>query len=94
MSGVVQFTNIPAAAGTSQVASVNNVSATLGTYGDNTVSATFTNTVIDDVGIAVPAYRVNVSPGGTTTMYLVATATYTGGSSTRAYGRISATRVA
>lgn len=91
VSGIVQFTSITA--GTSQAGSVNDVSTTIGTYGDNTTSATFTNTNINDVGVTIPSYRYYVPfAGGNKTMYLVANTTYTSGTA-RGYGRISATRV-
>lgn len=94
VSGVVQFTAV--VGGTSQSASVNNVSATMGEYGDNTVSSLWTATGVDDVGLTIPSYRILVPlAGGNITMYLVALATFSGGGSgSKAYGRISATRVA
>jgi hypothetical protein len=77
--------------GTIQFASVNTTSATIGTQGDNAVSATWASTTNADVSLVIPAYRISLSV--TTTVYLVAEATYSVGSAS-GYGRISATRVA
>lgn len=92
VSGIVQFSSLTA--GTSQAGSVSTASVTIGAYGDRTVSSTFTNTTVNDVGVSIPSVRILVPVGGgNKTMYLVAIATYTSGTCT-GYGRISATRVA
>lgn len=90
VSGLVMFTGITT--GTRQTASIGDTSVTIPniSYGNNTTAATFLDTVADDVGLAIPSFRVNVTV--TTTYYLIARATFTVGTP-KAYGRISATRV-
>lgn len=92
ITGIVQFSGFTTS--TQQVASISSTSATLGTYGDNTVSANFATAPIDDVGVVVPSYPYNVTPAmvlaGTNIVYLVARATFTGACS--AYGTIRAER--
>jgi hypothetical protein len=82
--------------GTYQVASVGDTSVTIpnSSYGNNTTSAAFTATGPADIGLSIPAFRVNVPvAGGNKTYYLIAQAGFTTGTA-KAYGRISATRVA
>lgn len=93
VSGIVQFTGLTTT--TYQVGAVTTSSATIANsaYGNNAVSATFSSTTANDVGVSIPAWRISVTPAQVTrTIYLVAQAGYTVGSGF-AYGRISATRV-
>lgn len=87
VSGVVMFNG--AVTGTATGASINTVSATLGTQGDNYVTSTTVPTTLD-YGITIPSYRISLT--STTTVYLVAIELFTVGTA-KAYGRISATRV-
>lgn len=90
--GIVQFSGFTTS--TAQVGSLCATSATLGNYGENTVSAGFTQAVDDDVGVVIPSWRKYITPAmvlaGTNIVYLVAKCTFTGACS--AYGRISAER--
>lgn len=87
VSGVVMFKG--AVTGTATGASINTVSATVGTQGDNYITSPTVPTALD-YGITIPSYRISLT--STTTVYLVAIEIYTVGSAS-AYGRISATRV-
>jgi hypothetical protein len=93
VSGLVMFTGITT--GTRQTASVGSSSASIPniSYGNNTTGATFVSTTVEDVGLAIPSFRVNIPvAGGAITYYLIARATFSAGTP-KAYGRISATRV-
>jgi hypothetical protein len=96
--GTVMFTGITTM--TRQNGSIGETSATIPTisYGNNTMSATFTTTSPppngDDVGVTIPPFRVTVDAATTKTMYLIARANFTVSTAPVAYGRISATRVA
>lgn len=89
VTGLIMLTG-GAVTGTIFQASVNTTSATLGTLGDNQVEGASLPTAAADVTLTIPAYRISLN--ATTTVYLVAEATFTVGSPA-AYGRISATRV-
>lgn len=89
VNGIVNFTGITT--GTIETASISTTSATIGTQGDNAVSLNQANTTNADVSLVIPAYRISLA--ATTTVYLVAQATFSGGTG-KAYGRISGTRVA
>jgi hypothetical protein len=93
VSAIVIFTGIDTS--TRQTASIGTVSATIPniSYGNNTISSTFTSTTAEDVGLSIPSFRQLVPvAGGNITMYLIARASYSVGTG-KAYGRISATRV-
>ncbi len=68
--------------------SINTVSATLGTSGDNWLQ--YNSNGANQVVVTIPAWRLTITT--TTTVYLVGEAQFTGGTATAA-GRISATRV-
>jgi len=90
VSGIVMFTSITT--GTYQVGSVSPAVGGIAnnSYGDSTISSAFTASGPSDIGLSIPAVRVNaVAP---TTYYLKAQAAFTAGAA-KAYGRISATRV-
>jgi hypothetical protein len=89
VTGILGFSNT-AITGTNFAMSVNTVSATLGTTGDNVTSSGTAPSVAANLFLTVPAWRVTIS--ATTICYLIAYAVYTVGSLT-AFGRISATRV-
>ncbi len=89
VSGIVMF-KAAAITGTQFVGSVNTVSATVGTAGDNSIDFPYAPTAASNMGIVIPPWSVTVST--TTTCYLVALAAYTVGSLT-AFGSITATRV-
>lgn len=71
--------------------SVNTVSATNGTVGDNAVISTAYPTASSGSTVTIPSWRLTIS--ATTTVYLVGQFNAVGGSMS-GYGRISATRVA
>ena len=76
---------------TGTAAAISATSATLGNYGDNQATWDYAGGIgALALTLAIPAYRVTLTT--TTTYYLVAYATFSG-STTTAYGRISATRV-
>lgn len=76
--------------GTAFVGSVNTVSATLGTDGDNSVQSPTSPNANVNSNLVIPAWRVTIST--TTIAYLVVFCSFTVGTLV-AYGRISATRV-
>jgi hypothetical protein len=87
VTGVVMFNgNIT---GTASGASIGTTSNTTGTLGDNYM-LTPTVSTVNDLAVVVPPYRISLT--STTTVYLVAICAFTAGTS-KAYGRISATRV-
>ncbi len=91
VSGVISFTGLTT--GTFQQASLSTVTNTLGTAGDNMVGAAFTSSTAGDISLIVPSYRINVASGSSQTMFLVANCVFSAGT-VKAYGRISARRVA
>lgn len=96
ISAIAMFSNGSAAdAWTYQEASIGSTSGAIAnsTYGNNTITSTFTSTLVNDVGLAIPSFRENVPKAtGTRTIYLKVRAGFAG--TANAYGRISATRVA
>lgn len=82
-----------AVTGTNFSVSISTVSATVGTPGDNAVNTPTAPTADADYSLSIPAYRITVASNTTTTCYLVVSAVFTLGTC-KAYGRISATRVA
>ena len=93
VSGIVMFTGLTTT--TRQNASIGTSSASipLASYGNNTIASTFASTTVEDVGLSIPSFRIEVSTGGSQTVFLIARATFSASSSPGAYGRISATRV-
>lgn len=91
ISGVINYNGAITVSGP-QLASVNTTSATIGNQGDNAVSAVWlaTQVAAGDVTLSVPSWILTVTT--TTTVYLVAQTTFSGGTS-KAYGRISAVRI-
>ncbi len=89
VSGVVNFGGT-SVVGTGSAISVNTTTATQGTAGDNRVDFPFVSSATTALSLTVPSWRVTAST--TTTCYLVAQVTFSGGSP-NCYGRISATRV-
>lgn len=87
VTGVVMFNGT--ITGTASGATIGTTSATTGTLGDNYI-LTPTVSTVNDLGVVVPPYRISLT--STTTVYLVAICAFTAGTS-KAYGRISATRV-
>lgn len=87
VTGIVMYTG--SLTGTFSGASINTVSATLGTIGDNYITIPLVSTAID-LGIVVPPYRISLT--STTTVYLIGYCSFSSGTC-QAYGRISATRV-
>ena len=76
---------------TVQGLSISTTSATVGISGDSTVLCGTVSVVSSSINsYTIPSYRITLS--ATTTVYLVATSTFTTGTS-KCYGRISATRV-
>jgi hypothetical protein len=90
VSGICAMTG-GAITGTIFEAAISTTSATLGTIGDDDVQTPTMATATSDSTLTVPSLRISLA--ATTTVYLVANATYTVGAAT-AYGRLSATRVA
>ena len=92
VSGIISFTGTPTVTG-AQLASINTTSATIGTQGDNAISAGWVTAsfVLGDCSLSIPSFRISL--GSTTTVYLVAQGTFSA-STLAGYGRISATRVA
>lgn len=91
ISGLVQFKGNPTVSGP-QIASISITSATNGTLGDNSASSVFLSTsfTVGDISVVVPDYILTlVTP---TTVFLVAQATFSGGTLS-AYGRISAIKL-
>jgi hypothetical protein len=84
-----QFTDMGAANARVDL-SINTTSATIGTDGDNNIRSISQGGVGAILPISVQNYRIELS--STTTVYMVANLTLAG-TSTTAYGRISATRV-
>jgi hypothetical protein len=89
VSGIGLFNG--AVTGTAFGISIVTTSATTGTQGDNYITTPFASTAAADNGLSIPGYRISLS--ATTTVYLTAISLFTGGTC-KAYGRISATRVA
>lgn len=92
VSGMVMFTGLTTT--TRQNGSIGTSSAAIPniSYGDNTASATFATTTGDDVSVTIPIKRQLVT-SGTTTMYLIARATWSVATTAKAYGKITAVRV-
>jgi hypothetical protein len=91
ITGVVQFVAAAGTVCTNYSYSINSVSATLGTAGDNFLSLISAGGLTSySPSFSLPAFRVTLS--ATTTYYLVVAATIAT-STMSAYGRISATRV-
>lgn len=70
--------------------SISTTTATLGTGGDNNFQSSVAPTGGANLTVSIPAFRISIS--ATTTVFLVASGVFTGGT-LGAYGRISATRV-
>lgn len=92
VSGLIQFAGTPTTSGVQQ-ASINNVSITHGTVGDNSSQASWntTNFSVGSCPIVIPNYVYVLT--ATTTIYLVASGVFSSGTMT-AYGRINALRIA
>lgn len=88
VSGMICFTGTPT--GTVYNMGLSTTSATLSTFGDNAYQTPTSPNAVADNCMTIPAWRLNVNT--TTTVYLVARATFSVGS-VGAYGRISARRV-
>jgi len=88
ISGIVNFTGAITVTG-SQLASVNTISATIGVQGNNAASSVVPTAgfALGDNSVSIPSWILTI--GSTTTVYLVAQATFSLGSGS-AYGRISA----
>ena len=92
VSGIVNFQGVITVTG-AQIASTNTTSATVGTQGLNAASTVFlTNSFSLNVPISLNSPEFILTLGATTTVYLVAQATFSGGTCL-AYGSISAVRL-
>ncbi len=91
VSGIVQFGGTPTVSGPQQV-SISTTSATHSTLGDTSVQSVWltTNFTVGTLPVTVPGAIVTV--GATTTVYLVVSGVFSGGSMT-AFGRISAVKI-
>lgn len=92
ISGIVQYGGTPTVSGAQQ-ASISDISATHGTLGNSSVQTVWNTAsfVSGNVPITIPSYIQTFV--ATTTVYLVASGTFSGGTMT-AYGRINAFRIA
>jgi hypothetical protein len=92
ISGIVNFTGAITVTG-AQLASVNTTSATIGIQGNNAASSVVPTAgfLLGDNSVSIPSWILTI--GSTTTVYLVAQATFSLGTGS-AYGRISAVKVA
>lgn len=90
VSGIIAFDAGPGGVATSVFGSISTTSATNGSDGDNAGYGALPLSGARGGGNSIPAYRLTLS--STTTVYLVASATFTGGG-INGYGRISGTRV-
>lgn len=92
INGAVQFNTLSGTTGTEQIACINTVSAALPTIGaENNYKSTFESIPTSSTSLQVGEYRLSVS--GTTTIYLIARSTFSGGSGVDALGQINARRV-
>ncbi len=91
VSAICMFGGTPTVSGAQQ-ASISTTSATHSTLGDNSVTAAWLTSPFTAANcpITIPAYQLVL--GGTTTVYLVASGVFSGGTMT-AYGRISAVKI-
>lgn len=89
--GAVSYGQVGAPTFTRTIASINTTSATLNTQGDTRFDSPTGPSANSDSTVTIPGYRLSLS--GTTTVYLIAFANFSGGTSANAYGRISARRV-
>lgn len=91
ISAIVEFGGAPTVSGVQQV-SVSTISQTHGTLGNNSIQSVWlTNSFSNGAcPITVPGYILTL--GSTTTVYLVASGVFSGGTLT-AFGRISAVKI-
>lgn len=87
--GVIVF-SASGLTGTSYIGGVSTTSAAQGNVGDTAVQTSLTPTDSTDTALAIPTTRVSIDTP--TTVYLVATATFSAGIAV-SYGRISARRI-
>lgn len=91
INGAIEFVPGAATTNNSTVCSISTVSATSGTEGDNAFQGSVAIALTRGGVAMVPGYRLALT-AASTTVYLVASAVFSGGTLT-AVGRISATRV-
>ncbi len=89
ISGIINFTGTGTVTG-AQIISINTTSATIGNQGDNVATSLWTTLSFVDISLTLPSYILTI--GTTTTVYLIAEATFSTGSYS-AYGRISAIKL-
>lgn len=88
VSCLAQFTS-GGVAGTKFQAGISTTSATFGTQGDSQVTNDFAANTVNNLGVAIPSFRITLT--ATTTTYLVVQSNF--GGTMQVAGRISATRV-